>query len=262
VKAAAALAAALACALPARAACPDTAEVARFAQALLERRVPAPFAELTEQDARCAQDRLVATLSQPWGDVEGAALAADALPALRGALFHATLRAVSGAVIEARYAARPAIAPALLLRIGREGIAAAGADALSHVDAVMPFLALLDLAAMPSGLDATARLAGNLGVRLGVRGAPTGSVGATALAGVATLQADGSVVASLPALGLAAPVADLLRDLAAALAAEGRPLRVGAHVALLGPAAPFAPRPGESWRLSIAGIGAVAVEFR
>lgn len=246
---AAALLAALLAALPARGACPDMAAVARFAQALLERREPAPFAGLAPAEARCAQERLVAMLAQPWGDVSGHALAAETLPPLRGVLFHANLRETSGATIEARFGARPAVAPGLLLTIGADGRPASAE----------PYLALLDLAALAGGQDATARIAGNLGLRLGVLGAPAA---APAEAPDAVLAADGSVLASLPRLGLAAPLDALLDGLGRDLAAEGRPLRPGERVALLGPAAPLAPRPGETWRLSAAGLGAVAVTFR
>jgi 2-keto-4-pentenoate hydratase len=245
-RAAAALIATLA-ATPAQAACPEMADVARFAQALLERRLPAPFPAMTEAEALCAQGRLVATLAQPWGDVSGHALAAEALPPIAGALFHANLRATSGATIEAAFGVRPAIAPGLLLRVGEDGRAVAAA----------PYLALLDLAAV-QGAGRAARIAGNLGLRLGVVGAEV----ATDVADtpMATLMADGSVMAA--ALGLGAPPAALLADFARTRAAAGQPLRAGERVALLGPAALVAPRPGEAWRLDIRGLGTAAVQFR
>ncbi len=261
--AALALVAAFAGTAPALAACPDIPTVARFAQALIERRVPEPFPDLTANDARCAQNRLVATLAQPWGDVEGCALAAEALPPLRGALFHATLRARSGATVAAQFGARPAVAPGVLLRIGRGGVErAAPAGIAAHVAAASPYLALLDLAAMPGEADRTTRIAGNLGLRLGVVGEALAITGGAIPGTAATLQADGSVLASLDHLGLAAPVRDLLAGLARDLAAEGRALREGEHVALLAAPARVAPRPGETWRLAITGLGAVVVNFR
>ncbi|WP_198378396.1 hypothetical protein [Neoroseomonas rubea] len=244
-RAAAALLGILAAA-PAQAACPEMADVARFAQALLERRLPAPFPAMTEAEAACAQGRLVATLAQPWGDVSGHALAAEALPPIAGALFHANLRAISGATIEAAFAIRPAVAPGLLLRIGEDGRAIAAA----------PYLALLDLAAV-QGAGRAAHIAGNLGLRLGVVGAEGALAADTPMA---TLQAAGSVMAA--SLGLAASPEVLLADFARARIAAGRPLRAGEVVALLGPAAPIAPRPGESWRLDVRELGAVAVQFR
>ncbi len=247
---AAAALALLAAATPARAACPEMAEVARFARALLERRMPQPWTAGT--DPACAQQRLAAMLAQPWGDIEGIALAADVTPPLRGVLFHANLRARSGATIEAAYAARPAIAPALLVTIGGEGD--------PPVATVAPFLVLLDHAAMPGAMDAASRRAGNLGVRLGVVGAAVPLRDAGALSAAATLQVDHSTMAGT--LGLVAPPAALLAGLARDLAAEGRPLRAGDRVALMGPAAPIAPRGGETWRLSIDGLGAVVVSFR
>ncbi len=240
----------VAAAAPAQAACPEMADVARFARALLERRVPQPFSAAT--DPACAQQRLSSMLAQPWGDIEGTVLAADVTPPLRGALFHANLRAQSGATIEAAYAARPAIAPALLLTIGGEGD--------PPVATVAPFLVLLDLAAMPGGMQAASRRAGNLGVRLGVVGAGVPLRDAGALSAAAVLQVDHSTMAGT--LGLAASPAALLAGLARDLAAEGRPLRAGDRVALMGPAAPIAPRAGETWRLSIEGLGAVVVTFR
>jgi 2-keto-4-pentenoate hydratase len=259
MRAAAAALALIAAAAPAQAACPDMAEVARFARALLERRVPQPWAQGT--DPACAQQRLVGMLAQPWGDIEGIVLAADTAPPLRGALFHANFRARSGATIESAYAARPAVAPALLLTIGREG-AEGAADPLAHVATVAPFLLLLDLAAMPAGMDAASRRAGNLGVRLGVAGAALPLRDPSTLAATALLQADHGTLASLPGLGLATPPGPLLAALARDLAAEGRPLRAGEQVALMGPAAPIAPRAGETWRLSVEGLGAAIVNFR
>jgi 2-keto-4-pentenoate hydratase len=70
------------------------------------------------------------------------------------------------------------------------------------------------------------------------------------------------VVASLPGLGLAAPPAALLAALAREAAAERRPLRAGDRIALMGPVAAVAPRAGETWRLSIEGLGAVVVNLR
>jgi 2-keto-4-pentenoate hydratase len=259
VKAAAAALALMAAAAPAQAACPDMAEVARFARALLERGVPAPWAPGT--DPACAQQRLVGMLAQPWGDIEGIAIAAEVTPPLRGALFHANFRARSGATIEAAFAARPAIAPALLLTMGREG-AEAATDPIAQVATVAPFLLLLDLAAMPAGMDAPSRRAGNLGLRLGVVGAAVPLRDGAMPGAGATLQADNGVVADLPGLGLATPPAALLAALARDLAAEGRPLRAGDQVALVGPAAATPPRAGQTWRLSVEGLGAVIASFR
>ena len=244
-----AYAAALALATPARADCPDMATVARFARALLEREVPQPFTLATPADTRCAQDRLLSMLAQPWGDVVGVALAAETLPPLRGALLHATLRESSGATLEARFGARPAVAPGVLLRVNDAGRAVA----------ISPYLALLDLAALAGGGDATARVAGNLGLRLGVVGpeAPLPDAPPDGL-----LQVDGGTVAALPRLGIAAPPQALIDPLARDLLAEGRPLRGGELVALLAAPAPMAPRPGETWRLSIEGVGAVVLNFR
>jgi 2-keto-4-pentenoate hydratase len=197
-------------------------------------------------------------LAQPWGDIEGIVLAAEVAPPIRGVLFHANFRERSGATLEAAFAARPAIAPALLLTMAREG-AEAAPDPLPFVATVAPFLVLVDLAAMPAGRDAAARRAGNLGVRLGVMG--TAAPADPAVFGAsATLQADHGVMAA--GFGFAAPAAAMLAALARDLAAEGRPLRAGDRVALMGATAPPAPRAGETWRLSVEGLGAVVANFR
>lgn len=241
--------AALALSSPARADCPDMPTAARFAMALLERRMPTPFAIASDADARCAQDRLVAFLAQPWGDISGIALAAEATPPLRGVLLHANLRERSGPTLDAGYAVQPAIAPGLLLRLDAQGSAVAAS----------PYLALLDLAALAGGTDARSRIAGNLGLRLGVVG-PEGAL--PAMVPDAVLQSDGSTIAALPRLGLAAEPQAMIDGLARDRAAEGRPLRDGELVALLAAPAPVVPRAGETWRLSVPGLGAVAVTLR
>lgn len=243
---------------PAQAACPDMATVARFAEAILERRSPQPYADLTLADARCAQDRLIAFLAQPWGDVVGHAVMVGPGGPLHGVLFHATLRAGSGAEIEVGYGARPAIAPGLLLRMSGD------ADA-PRVETVLPFLALMDNAGIPDGGGATARIAANLGIRLGVRGEPI-PLGAGALPGFDTIRlgiAAGGSVRVLPAFAM--PPAAMLEGLQRTLRAEGRRLRPDEHVALLGPALPDPPRAGDDLRLTLA-IGdrrsEVVVRFR
>jgi 2-keto-4-pentenoate hydratase len=62
--------------------------------------------------------------------------------------------------------------------------------------------------------------------------------------------------------GFAAPATAMLAALARDLAAEGRPLRAGDRVALMGAAALLPPRAGETWRLSVEGLGAVVANFR
>ncbi len=271
MKAAAAALVLLAATLPAQAACPDMATIARFAAALLDRTTPVPFGPLTMPQARCAQDRLVATLAQPWGDVAGRAVMASPDGALSGALFHGTLRAESGSVIEARYGARPVLAPAILLRIARDGIEHAGDDLAAiagFVDEAAPLLVLLDLAGIPQDADAPARMAGNLGIRLGVRGTSVPLAPQDALdlqRAFAVLDLDGSPgrrATSFRAPTLGGDPVDLVGRLARDMAAERRPLRAGDLVAVIGPSQSQAPRAGENWRLWIPRLGGVVVNFR
>lgn len=261
----------------ARAACPGMVETAFFVQALLERRAPQPFRGLSIADARCAQDRLVAYLAQPWGDVVGYAVVESPAGPLRGALFHGTLREHARATLDAQYGARPALAPALLLRIGRDGVESAGANRAAiaaYVDATIPFLALLDLAAIPNGTDVATRVAGNLGIRLGVRGepmdlSPDDLVRLNAIPARLDLgSATGARAVELRGLGLAGHPLDLLAALARERAAEGWGLRAGEQVAVIGPVVPYRPVAGDTVRFTVlvpvmaTELGSVTVTFR
>lgn len=247
------LAVTMALAAPAaQAACPDMRAMAVFAQAVLERRAPAPFRDLAMEDARCAQDRFVAFLAQPWGDVVGHGLRRSGLPApVPVALFHGTLRAASPARLPARFGAVPMIQPDLLLRVGRDGIEAAGVDhvaLLRHLDQAIPFLALPDLSFAPEERPQDI-IAGNGGVRLGVVGAPI-RVEATAEfaralgAMTVVLTRDGQALARMPADAALGHPLDALAHLVRELARQGRAPRPGALLALGGFAAPVAAAPG------------------
>ena len=241
--------------LPAAAECPSVPEVARLAAAILDRSPPPPpRADLSMADALCARDRLVAVLAQPWGDQTGWKVAPGGPNGtlLAGALFFGTLRAASGAELPARFGTTPMLAPGLLLRIGTEGIARAGDDhvaLLRHVEAVIPFLDLPDLAYGPAAPWSPAlRLSINLGTRLGVVGEPIPAAATPAFARalgtveVVVADATGPLAQGRGDAGPGHPL-DALAWLVRSLGAEGRVLRAGEHVAIagLGPAVPAVP---------------------
>lgn len=250
----------------ARAACPEMAEVARLAQAMLERRPVAPGPALGLADALCARDRLVAVLAQAFGDVVGHVVDVrfGAGQSLRGAVFFGTLREVSGAELPAHFAAVPLVQPALLLRMRRDLDPRLRLDhmtLLRHVDAVIPYLALSDGVFAPGApLGAERLLEINLGTRAGVVGEPVPVTGigdhAERLGRLEiVLTRDGEAIAA------GAPrrhPLDLLAWLVAELAREERYLRAEEHVALTGflPARPAAPG---MYRLTYSGLAAQPV---
>lgn len=253
-------------ALPARAACPEMAEVARLAQAMLERRPVPPGPALGLADAVCARERLVAVLSQAFGDVVGHVvdLRFGAGQALRGAVYFGTLREVSGAELPVQFGAVPLVQPALLLRMRRDldpRLRLTHMTLLRHADAVIPFLALSDGVFEGGAAPEPARLLQiNLGTRAGVVGDPVPVTGigdySERLGQLAvTLTRDGETVET------GAPrrhPLDVLAWLVADLAREERYLRAEEHVAITGflPAVPAAPG---LWRLTYSGLTAQPV---
>ena len=261
---------------PARAACPSMQAMAPFAQAIIERRAPAPFRDLTRADALCAQDRLIAFFAQAHGDVVGYRIGLTS-PAeqqrfgvsapVRGVIFHGTLREASPARMPADFGAAPVVEAGLLLRIGRDGLERAGDDPLAilrHIDQAVPFIGLSDFAFAPAGpRDLPNLLAINLGARFGVVGAPV------------ALQANAETVRLLQSMTISlatdqrelgrgrgeavmghplAAVAWLVRD----MAQEERPLRRGEYVVLGGFMAPAPAEAGRTYTLRVEGLPGAA----
>jgi 2-keto-4-pentenoate hydratase len=243
----------------ARAACPDFAETARLALVLIDRRAPPPPpAGLSMADAICARNRLVATLSQPWGDQLGWKVASSSAGPLVGALFFGTLRERPGetfphgglATLPAGYGIAPRLGAGLLLRIRYDGVGEVGDDhvaLLRHLDAVIPFLDLGDMI-WPADTPWSPELllAINLGTRLGVLGEditpePTPAF-ARALGEMTAALARGTLAAEGPGAGPAGHPLDVFGWLAREMREQGRRLQAGEHVAiLLGPSLPGAP---------------------
>ena len=279
----AALLVSLALAPEARAACPDNAAIARFAGQVLQRQSPTPFAALSPADGRCVQDKLIAIFAQPLGDVVGFKLGLTN-PAIqqrfgidhpiRGAIFHATLRASSGAEIDARFAAVPVLEADMLVRIGMGGVETAlnhHAALIRHIDQVIPFIELPDLVYAPDYRPSLGDLlAVNVGARLGVVGKPiavTPSPDFIAALGrmSVSLHQDGREVSRAPGAAILGHPLNALAWIARDLARDGRPLRAG-DVVSLGSFSP--PQPvvaGQAWTARYEGLGEaqeVAVRFR
>ena len=257
----------------AEAACPDDAAIARFAGQILQRQSPTPFTSLSPADGRCVQEKLIAIFAQPLGDVVGFKLGLTN-PAIqqrfgidhpiRGAIFHATLRATSGAEIEARFAAVPVLEADMLLRIGMGGVEAALNDhaaLIRHVDQVIPFIELPDLVYAPDYSPSLGDLlAVNVGARLGVVGQPiavTPSADFIAALGRinVSLHQDGREVSRAPGAAILGHPLNALAWIARDLARDGRPLRAGDVVSLGSFSPPQPVAAGQAWAARYEGLG-------
>jgi 2-keto-4-pentenoate hydratase len=273
----------LALAPEARAACPDDAAIARFAGQILHRQSPTPFAALSPTDGRCVQEKLIAIFAQPLGDVVGFKLGLTN-PAIqqrfgidhpiRGAIFHATLRASSGAEIDARFAAVPVLEADMLVRIGMGGVETAlnhHAALIRHIDQVIPFIELPDLVYAPDHRPSLGDLlAVNVGARLGVVGRPIAVTPSAEFAAALgrmsiSLHQDGREVSRAPSAAILGHPLNALAWIARDLAREGRPLREGDMISLGSFSPPQPVVAGQVWTARYEGLGEaqdVVVRFR
>jgi 2-keto-4-pentenoate hydratase len=267
----------------ARAACPDDTAIARFAGQILQRQSPTPFAALSPADGRCVQEKLVAIFAQPFGDIVGFKLGLTN-PAIqqrfgidhpiRGAIFHATLRATSGAEIEARFAAVPVLEADMLVRIGMGGVETAlnhHAALIRHIDQVIPFIELPDLVYAPDYRPSLGDLlAVNVGARLGVVGRPIAVTPSAEFAAALgrmsiSLHQDGREVSRAPGAAILGHPLNALAWIARDLAREGRPLREGDMISLGSFSPPQPVVAGQVWTARYEGLGEaqdVVVRFR
>ena len=279
----AALLGGLALAPAAKAACPDDAAIARFAGQVLQRQSPEPFAALSPADGRCVQEKLVALFAQPLGDVVGFKLGLTN-PAIqqrfgidhpiRGSIFHATLRASSGAEIEARFAALPVLEADMLVRIGMGGVETAlnhHAALIRHIDQVIPFIELPDLVYAPDHRPSLGDLlAVNVGARLGVVGRPIAVTPSAEFAAALgrmsiSLHQDGREVSRAPSAAILGHPLNALAWIARDLAREGRHLREGDMISLGSFSPPQPVVAGQVWTARYEGLGEaqdVVVRFR
>ena len=273
----------LALAPAARAACPDDAAIARFAGQILQRQSPTPFAALSPADGRCVQDKLIAIFAQPFGEAIGFKLGLTN-PAIqqrfgidhpiRGSIFHATLRAASGAEVEARFAAVPVLEADMLVRVSVGEVEAALNDhaaLIRHIDQVIPFIELPDLVYAPDHRPSLGDLlAINVGARLGVQGRPIAvSPSADFIAALGrmsiSLHQDGREVSRAPGAAILGHPLNALAWIARDLAREGRPLRAGDIISLGSFSPPQPVVAGQVWTARYEGLDQaqdVVVRFR
>jgi 2-keto-4-pentenoate hydratase len=272
------LAAPLLLAAPARAACPDTAVIARLARSILDRQPAESLGPgMSLADGECARERMVALLAQPYGDPVGykVGLTNDAAQRrfgvphpLRGTIFHGTLRERSGAELPARFGAVPVIESDLLVRVRDEGIATAGNDPvaiLRHLDQVIPFIELPDLVFAPGQLlDAGNLLAINVGARLGVVGTPIAAEATPEFAArlgsmTVILATDERELSRAPGTALLGHPLNVIPWLVQDLAKEGRRLRAGDYVSLGGFSPALPTEAGRTYTVRYEGLAAEPV---
>ena len=227
--------------------------------------------------------RIAEELNTPLGDVVGYKLGLTN-PAIqqrfgidhpiRGAIFHATLRASSGAEIEARFAAVPVLEADMLVRIGMGGVEAALNDhaaLIRHIDQVIPFIELPDLVYAPDYRPSLGDLlAVNVGARLGVVGRPIAVTPSAEFAAALgqmsiSLHQDGREVSRVPGAAILGHPLNALAWIARDLAREGRPLREGDMISVGSFSPPQPVVAGQVWTARYEGLGEaqeVLVRFR
>lgn len=166
--------------------CPQDAAMAAMASSLIANAPVEPFGrDLTLEDALCAQAKLVLAmvkhLGRPVGwkvglTNEAAQKRFGVTHPLAGPIYEATVRGRSGDKLPAKFAAVPVVEADLIVRVKDAGINTAGEDhvaILRHIDQVIPFLEMPDLALADMGkMNGPNLLAIGVGARLGVLGEP------------------------------------------------------------------------------------------
>lgn len=268
----------------AMAACPSDAEVGRLAAQILANEPGTGFGPgLSLADGACAQDKLVARLSERFGPVIGwkAGLTAEAVQKrfgvphpVRGALMRDMILA-DGATVPAAFGAMPLFESDLLVRVRDAGLAGARGhlEILRHLDAVIPFIELPDLVLAPGQpMDGPTLIAINVGARVGVVGAPVPVTAdqdfADRLAAMRVILTDdtGRTIADSPGTAILGHPLDAVAWLVADLAKAGKPLRPG-DLLSLGSFSPLGkPEAGRTVTARYVGLAAqpvsVSVSFR
>lgn len=169
-------------ALPALAACPDAAEVDRFAADWKARKATKGMPVETVTDGTCARDRFVEAIGKGRTIVGyKAGLTAKAVQErfkanapVAGILLDDMILK-DGAKVPAAYGARPVFEADMLLVVKDEGINSAKTpeEAIKHISAMQPFIEMPDLMlAQGEKLEGAQLLGINVAARLGVAGAP------------------------------------------------------------------------------------------
>lgn len=252
-------------AVPALADCPDEAEVAALAADILAG-TPGTAPEVeTDAAGLCAQEMLVAILSQEWGAPIGWKAGLTSPPAqanfgvtepVRGVMFEGMFLP-DGATLPAAFAARPLYEADFIVVVGDAAIneATTHAEVMAALDTLHPFIELPDLVVeAPGTLTGPKITAINVGARMGILGegipADPALIDALAAMQVTIADQDGEVLAAAPGsaiLGHPLNAVLWLRDSGLTFA-PGDMLSLGSF----GPLLP--PRPGLTATITWAGL--------
>jgi len=169
---------------PVLAACPDDAAIDALAADIAAKRPAAALAGVeTQEDALCAQEKLVKRLGETLGAPIGYKAGLTSKPAqerfgasgpVRGVLLEKMLLP-SGSKLPAAFGARPLFEADMLVTVKDDGINAATTpeEVLRHLTDLRPFIELPDLVfAEDVKMTPEAITAINVGARLGVMGEP------------------------------------------------------------------------------------------
>ncbi|WP_418317084.1 2-keto-4-pentenoate hydratase [Piscinibacter sakaiensis] len=196
-------------AAPARAACLSDLDAAALVANYLAKTPAANPEGLSTADGACSREKVNRFLAQQLGaPVVGykAGLTNPAVQQRFGAsapvwgLLYAPMLLADGAVVDARFGARPLFEADMLVRVSSAAInrARTPEQVLAHIDQLIPFIELPDLVVQaPPKLNGAAIAAINVGARLGVMGTPIAVQRSTAFADalrdmVVIVRADGA----------------------------------------------------------------------
>jgi 2-keto-4-pentenoate hydratase len=255
---------------PALAACPETAEIERFAADWAAKKPAKGMAIESMADAVCARDKFVAAIAK-GEKVVGykAGLTAKAVQErfkadapVAGILLDSMVLK-DGAKVPAAYGARPVFEADMLLVVKDAGInrAKTPEEALAHISGMRPFIELPDLAlAQGEKLEAPQLLAINVAARLGVAGAevPLQANAETvkALADVKIIMTDetGKVLAENTGAATLGNPLNAVIWLVADLAGSGRELKAGDLISVGSFSALLPPRAGSTVTVRYEGL--------
>jgi 2-keto-4-pentenoate hydratase len=277
------LAAAIALAMPAavHAACLSDVEAALLVSRFMARTPADNPTGLSAADGECSRTKVNRFLAQQMGRPVGykAGLTNPAVQKrfnhdspVWGVLYESMLLK-NGATVPATFGARPLFEADMLVRVSSAGInrARTPEDVLRHIDQVIPFIELPDLAVQaPGQLNGAAVNAINVGARMGVTGAPiavqrTAAFSAALRDMVVTLQAGGTELDRGKGSDVLGHPLNAVVWLAGDIAREGRALKPGDLVSLGSFSKLLPPKPGMAVQARYEGLPGnpvVSVTFR
>ncbi|MBI2314202.1 MAG: hydratase [Betaproteobacteria bacterium] len=266
-----------------QAACPPAERVAALASDFLEARPAKSLgADLSMDDARCAQALLVKELQKTHGRIVGykAGLTSKAVQQrfnhsapVRGVLLEEMLL-YDGAEVPANFGARPVYEADLVVEVKDEGIhdATTPGEVVRHLSRIFPFIELPDLVLAPGEtLNGPVITSINVGARLGVLGKPISveptPAFADALAKLSVVATDGEgkELARAPGSAILDHPLNAVIWLAADLKKAGTKLKAGDLLSLGSFSPPQPPKAGMALRVKYEGLPGnpeVSVRFR